>query len=394
MATQILLVISLGHLALDMVSGAIPVLLPYWQELYGLSYTATGMLLLIGTVASAILQPTIGILGDRVRTSWLLIGGLALSTAAFAVALLVKNFWVLVAAIALQAVGSAAYHPEGSKATYLFGGNRRGAAMSIFQVGGNIGFGLSPAITTFLLGFGFLAPVLGYGILGAVVVALLAAVYGTIRARETAHRRTVQVQAGNGGEDRWGPLALLLGAVVLRTWVHMGVNAFVPLYFVSHLGRPAAFSGTLLSSYLLSGALGSLAGGPMADRVGRKPVILASLLVPPLLLALFPRVPDAWLFPLAAVAGFFVTSSFPVTIVYGQELLPGRLGTATGLIQGAAVGTGGFGVSLLGVVADHWGPPAVWPVLAALPLVAAFLVALIPKTSAAEAEAAGSPARQ
>src|SRR5690606_31558136 len=86
----------------------------------------------------------------------------------------------------------------------------------------------SPAITTFLLGFGFLAPVLGYGILGAVVVALLAAVYGTIRARETAHRRTVQVQAGNGGEDRWGPLALLLGAVVLRTWVHMGVNAFVP----------------------------------------------------------------------------------------------------------------------------------------------------------------------
>ena len=132
----------------------------------------------------------------------------------------------------------------------------------------------------------------------------------------------------------------------------------------------------------------------MADRVGRKPVILASLLVPPLLLALFPRVPDAWLFPLAAVAGFFVTSSFPVTIVYGQELLPGRLGTATGLIQGAAVGTGGFGVSLLGVVADHWGPPAVWPVLAALPLVAAFLVALIPKTSAAEAEAAGSPARQ
>src|SRR5690606_4537110 len=144
------------------------------------------------------------------------------------------------------------YHPEGSKATYLFGGNRRGAAMSIFQVGGNIGFGLRPAITTFLLGFGFLAPVLGYGILGAVVVALLAVVYGTVRARGTAHRRTVQVEAGIGGEDRCGPLAGLLGAVVLRTWVHVGVNAFIPLCFVSRLGRPAAFSGTLLSSYLLS----------------------------------------------------------------------------------------------------------------------------------------------
>lgn len=392
LATKILLIISLGHLAVDVVSGAIPVLLPYWQELYGLSYTTTGLLLLAGTVGSAIIQPAVGILGDRVRTTWLLVAGLAVSTAALAVALLVENLWVLVVAVALQGIGAAVYHPEASKATYLFGGDRRGAAMSIFQVGGNVGFGVSPAVTTFLLGAGLLAPAVGYSLLGAVVLALLLAVYGTIRSQEVAHRRASQAQPGKGGSGAWVPLALLLGAVVLRTWVHSGVNAFVPLYFVSHLGRPAAFSGALLSTYLLAGAVGSLTGGAMADRVGRKPVILASFLVPPLLLLLLPRTPDAFLFPLAAVAGFFVTSSFPVTIVYGQELLPGRLGTATGLTLGAAVGTGGFGVTLLGMVADHWGPPAVWPVLAALPLVAAALVALIPRAPATEPQAAGSPA--
>lgn len=391
LATKILLIVSLGHLAVDVVSGAIPVLLPYWQELHGLSYTTTGLLLLAGTVGSAVLQPAVGILGDRVRTTWVLLAGLALSTGALAVALLVENLWVLVAAVALQGIGAAVYHPEASKTAYLFGGNRRGVAMSIFQVGGNIGFGTSPALTTFLLGAGLLAPACAYGLLGTVVLGLLVAVYGTIRRREAAHREAAQALNGAGSSRAWAPLALLLGAVVLRTWVHTGVNAFVPLYFVSHLGRPAAFSGALLSTYLLAGAAGSLTGGAMADRVGRRPVILASFLVPPVFLWLLPSTPDVLLFPLAAVAGFFVTSSFPVTIVYGQELLPGRLGTATGLTLGAAVGTGGIGVTLLGMVADAFGPAAAWPVLAVFPLAAAALIALIPRVASLQPQAAGSP---
>ncbi|WP_158509609.1 MFS transporter [Limnochorda pilosa] len=387
MATWVLLAISFGHFAVDVVSGAIPVLLPHWQALYGLSYTTTGLLLLAATLGSAALQPVVGAVGDRVRTTWLLLGGLALSTVALAAALLAPSLWVVVVAVLLQGIGAAVYHPEASKMTYLFGGERRGVAMSIFQVGGNAGFGVSPVLTTLLLGAGVLATAAGYGLLGAVALGVLLYSYGRIRRRESAHRHAVRTEAKARDGDLWGPLLLLLGAVVLRTWVHTGTNAFVPLYFVTHLGRSAAFSGALLSTYLLSGAAGSIVGGALADRLGRKPVIVTSLAVPPLLFYLLPRTPDALLFPLVAVAGFFLTSSFPVTIVFGQELLPSRLGTATGLMLGAAVGTGGFGVTLLGMVADRWGAPAVWPVMAVLPLLALALVALVPRPAAGHSEA-------
>lgn len=176
-----------------------------------------------------------------------------------------------------------------------------------------------------------------------------------------------------------GPILLLLTVVILRSWAHMGFVSFLPLYSVSYLHVSTAYAGSLLALFLVSGAVGTLIGSPLADWLGRKVVFVGSMLLLTPLLSLFPYSRGFWTLLLIASAGFVVVSTFATTIVWGQELLPQYPGVASGLIIGFAIGMGGLGATILGRIADLIGLFHTLRVIGLLPLVAMVVALFLPE---------------
>jgi FSR family fosmidomycin resistance protein-like MFS transporter len=240
--------------------------------------------------------------------------------------------------------------------------------MSLFSLGGNAGFALGPILVTPLL--------VAFGPPGALALIIPGVAVSAVVAFEMKRLmgfRPAPVAAGeeapNLGEDRWRPFALLGGVTAARTFVYFGLLTFVPLYYVSELHTSKAAGNTALALMLIGGAVGTALGGPLADRVGRRRVVLCSLAVlPPLILA-FHAAPQGLATALLIVIGAATVATFSVTVVMGQEYLPNRIGVASGVTLGLAIGLGGVGASLLGLVADRWGLDTTMYVVAALPLI-------------------------
>jgi MFS transporter, FSR family, fosmidomycin resistance protein len=372
-------VLSAGHMLTDISQGSIPALLPFLISRHHLSYAAASALVLAATISSSVIQPVFGHLSDRISLPWLmplgpLLGGLGVALAGWA-----PTYALTFAAIVLSGVGVAAFHPEGSRFANYVSGQRRASGMSLFSVGGNVGFALGPVIVTPLM--------LVFGLHGTAFVivptALMAAVLVHELPRLTGFRTDVvggRVQKGDHHEA-WGPFALLAGVIALRSFVYFGLVTFIPLYYVADLHASKAFGNTALAAMLLGGAVGTLVGGPLADRFGRRTVLTGSmLLLPPLIVGFLVSGPGLALV-FAALAGAATIATFAVTIVMGQEYLPGRLGVAAGVTIGLSIGLGGAGAPLLGLLADAHGLRAVFELLVVLPALALILVATLPAQS-------------
>ncbi len=340
--------LSAGHLATDLAQGAVPALLVFLVPKLDLSYTLAAVVVLVATLSSSVVQPVFGAWSDRRGALWLLPGGVALAGAGVGLAAVAPSYPLLLLAVLAGGFGVAAYHPEGSKLASYVSGTRRATGMAVFSVGGNVGFGLGPLYASVLV----LALGLGGGLL-LVVPGLLVAGY-LLRERSylgsfiaAGERRTRESRE----PDRVGAFALLQGVVVLRSVAHYGLFTFVPLWEVAKGGTEQA--GTrLLSMFLLAGAAGTLVGGPLADRFGRKPVIVAThVATAPLVLA-YVLVGGVGGDVALVTAGALIISTFGVTTVLSQEYLPRRLGMASGLSVGLAIGLGGIFAVTLGAVAD------------------------------------------
>jgi FSR family fosmidomycin resistance protein-like MFS transporter len=374
-------VLALGHLSADLCQGAVPAMLPFLASERGYSYTALGALLLAATVASSVLQPLFGLVVDRVERAWLMPGGLLLAGAGIAVAGVVPGYAATFAAIAMSGLGVAAFHPEGARFASLASGLRRGRGMSLFSVGGNAGVALGPVIATLLIVAFGLPGTLGLVVLPALAAALLAREVPRLRARRAPSGAGARAAAAvaRAGRAAWGPFARLGGAVALRSSVYFGLQAFVPAYFVAVLGTSEAAGNTALTVMFFAGAIGTLVGGALADRLAPRTVLVASLVgLVPLLVALPLSGQGAASLLLAAI-GFCMIASFSVTIVLGHEYLPGRLGLASGVTLGLSIGVGGLVAVPLGVLADRLGPEAALWVVAALPLPAIALALSLPR---------------
>src|SRR6266480_4787050 len=366
--------LSAGHFATDFANGALPALLPFMVDRFGLSYTLAGGLRLGSTVSSSVVQPFFGAWSDRRGALWLLPTGVAVAGIGIALAAAAPSYWLVLLLVVVSGLGVAAYHPEGSKFAAYASGRRRASGMSLFSIGGNIGFALGPTATTpLVLAFGLTG-----GLLLAVpclaVAALLLVVVPFLGS--FAPERGAQ---GGGGEDRPGALALLLGVIAFRSVAWFGLITFVPLWEVS-LGHSKSHGSHLLSLMLLAGGLGTLAAGPIADRIGRRPVLIVSMLaVCPLTLAYIAvgGVPGA---VALALVGVCVIGTFGVTMVMSQEYLPRRIGMASGLSIGLSIGLGGIAAVGLGAVADSVDLRAALYVCAAAPLAALVLTLLLPST--------------
>jgi FSR family fosmidomycin resistance protein-like MFS transporter len=365
--------LSSGHLVSDFAAGALPALLPFLVKRFDLSYTLAAVVMLAWAVSSSVIQPLFGLWSDRRGALWLLPAGLVAGGIGIALAAAAPAYWLVLLFVVLSGLGTAAYHPEGSKFAAYASGERRASGMSLFSIGGNMGYALGPIAATAVVvhlgleaGFVLAVPCLA---LAVVLVWLTPFLRGFAPERGTTPRW--------GGEDRPRALALLLGVIALRNVGWFALITFVPLYEVA-IGHSESYGNRLLSLMLLAGGIGTLAAGPLADRVGRRPVLLGSLTATgPLVLVylVVGGIPGA---VALALVGVCVIGTFGVTMVMSQEYLPRHIGMASGLTVGFAIGIGGVGAVLVGALADRIELDSALYLAAAMPVLGLALGFLLP----------------
>jgi MFS transporter, FSR family, fosmidomycin resistance protein len=375
--------LSSGHFATDFANGALPALLPFFVDKFDLSYTLAGAVVLASALSSSVVQPLFGLWSDRRGVIWLLPAGVALAGVGIALAAVAPSYWVVLLWVVVSGLGVAAFHPEGSKFAAFAGGERRASAMSLFSIGGNLGYAIGPTVATpLVLAFGLTGGLLLAVPCLAVAVALLSLVrfLGSF-ARE--HRQSI----GSDGPDRVGALLILLGVIAFRSVAWFGLITFVPLWEVS-LGHTTAHGSHLLSLMLLAGGIGTLAAGPLADRLGLRPVLLVATAATAPLILVFVSVGGVPGAVALAGVGISVISTFGLTMVMAQQYLPRHIGLASGLSIGLSIGLGGIGAVVLGAVADSIDLEAAMYFTAASAFAGLLLVALLPATSSRRAPAA------
>jgi FSR family fosmidomycin resistance protein-like MFS transporter len=379
MGNRIVLLLSLGHLVTDINQGALPALLPFLIAEYHLSYTAAGFIIFGSNIASTVVQPLFGHLADRLSSPWLMPAGIVLAGAGLAATGIVTDYaWVLVS-VMVSGIGIAAFHPQGAQMTNRVSGRKQATAMSIFGVGGTLGFAIGPAFAT--------AVVLHWGLRGSVVMAIPAGIMAVLlawqlsaglRGERTAAGGRVLVPAGQS-HDAWGPFARLTAAVIARAVLFYGFNTFIPLYWIHVLHRSKAAGAMALTVFALSSVIGNLLGGRLADRFGHTRIVTGGLFaLIPIAPALLAVTSEPAAFVLLALIGGTLSTTYSPLIILGQKYLPNRVGLSSGVTLGIAVSIGGVATPLVGQVADHYGLWAALAALALTPIPAACLALTLP----------------
>ena len=339
--------LSGGHFAADFASGSVPALIPFLTDRFDLNYTQAALLLLAATVSSSLVQPLFGLWSDRSSALWLIPGGVVLAAVGVGGAVLSPLYPVVVVLIFAGGLGVAAFHPEGAKYASYSSGEKRAAGMSYFNIGGNTGYALGAFVTGLLVeqlglvgGVVAMAPVFAAGLALTRLLPYLSKLKPAPRARPLSP-----------DDDRRGAMAWLSGVIVLRSVAWFTLLAFVPLWVVAH-GHSKEDGTRLLFLMLLSGAVGTLVLGAVADAIGlRRTLLLTQTAIAPLMLV-FVYVGGVPGVIALMFVGVCVVGSFGVTMVLSQLYLPRHVGMASGLSVGLAMGIGGIAAVILGAVAD------------------------------------------
>jgi FSR family fosmidomycin resistance protein-like MFS transporter len=277
------------------------------------------------------------------------------------------GFGLMLAAVALGGVGSAAFHPEAARLMNIVAGPRRATAMSLLSVGGNAGFALGPLMAG--------AVTLEFGLHGTpmllIPATVLAAILATqLNASVSARQAGAKYVPTEKLEDVWVPFSWLSATIICRSVIFFGLNTFLPLYWVAVLHQSKEAGGRALTLLLVSGATGTLLGGRLSDRLGRQRVINTTLAAVPFLLAAFLYAPTVNLSYLVLVPlGMVLLAPFSAMVVLGQDYLPNRVAMASGVTMGLAGSIGGLAAPVLGSIADRYGMQASFRVLAGLAVV-------------------------
>ncbi|PIV23899.1 MAG: MFS transporter [Deltaproteobacteria bacterium CG_4_8_14_3_um_filter_45_9] len=373
-----LAILSAGHLVTDVNQGALPALLPYFKEALNLSYTMSGVILLSANLTSSIIQPAFGHLSDRRPIGWFLPLAPFIACLGLSVTGLISSYSFLILCVILSGIGIASFHPEGFKTAYFFTGDKKATGMSIFAVGGNFGIAVGPMVAlTLVTSFGLkgtLAMILP-GILIAIVLFFNISMLTT--PVEFAHREAKKEVKAPLSKNQKISFFLLVSIATIRAWIQFGLVTYIPFYYINYLKGNPLYAGKLVSTFLMAGVLGTLIGAPLADRWGHKKFLLTSLILSFPLLLLFYYSSGIMAFILLGTAGMVLISTFALTTVMGQALLPQHLGIASGMMVGFTISAGGIGVTLLGAIADTWGVPMAIKTIFVLPLIAIGLALLV-----------------
>ena len=375
---KVLAILSFGHLVTDVNQGALPALLPFFKEVLNLSYTTSGVILLAVNLTSSIVQPVFGHLSDRRPIAWSLPLAPIVACFGLSVAGLAPNYSLLLLSVILSGFGIAGFHPEGFKTAYFFTGDKKATGMSFFAVGGNLGIAVGPILALALVtSFGLRGTLFLFlpGILVGIVLFFNMSTFTT--SVEFAHREAKKEVKTPLSKNQKISFSLLVSIATIRAWIQFGLATYIPFYYINYLKGNPLYAGKLVSTFLLAGAFGTLIGAPLADRWGHKRFLLISLILSFPLLLLFYISSGFMAFILLGAAGMVLISTFALTTVMGQALLPQHLGIASGMMVGFTISAGGIGVTLLGAIADTWGVPMAIKAIFVLPLIAFGLGLLI-----------------
>ena len=373
----------LGHLVTDLQGGALPIVLPHLKEIFALSYSQLAAIVLTQNITSSVIQPLFGYLTDKKSLPQLLPYCAALAGAGFAAVGWVSSYEFLLLAVIFIGIASATYHPQASKTVnFLSTKAAKAKNMGLFSLGGNAGMAFGSLGMVFLISLpGGLHNTIYFLLPGLVVFGLMLKcmpAYIQVNQAYNNLRHAAEVKHADNNIPYLGLLFLLL-FIFLRSTIHTGLSTYLPLFFMKFRSCDSSFASMLVSGFLLGGVAGTYIGAVLSDRLGARKIILGSIVC---------SIPAIWLINLAVspvtalaaviMAGFAIIGSFATTIILAQSLLPNNVGMAAGLTIGFSVGMGGFGVTLLGILADNWGLPLVMQLITWLPVAAAIIAVWIP----------------
>lgn len=378
--TNPIILIGLGHLVADFGAGAIPIMIPYLKEMFALTYAQVGMIVLLNNLTGSVIQPIFGYLTDKKSLPLLMPIGAGFVGVGLALAANADSYHMFLFFIILTGCACAAFHPQGSKSTNLLSDpNTRGMNMGYFLVFGNSGMAIGSLAMTALAAMpGGIKNAVWFAVPGIVVFLLLYKNLKNITIEPPKKAKDANAVQSNTPIPK-KLLFTVLAFIFVRSTTHAGVAAYIPLYFITYTGMDKALASSLISIYLIAGAVGTLFGGGLSDKLGRKQVIIASMLIIVPMIYILPRVSGLMGAVLMAIVGFFFLASFGPTVVIAQEMMPNNIGLASGLTIGFSVGLGGCGVMALGALADIFSLEAVLKSLAILPLLAACFAMFLPK---------------
>lgn len=377
-AFGILGAISVAHLLNDMIQSLILAIYPLLREDFSLSFVQIGMITLTYQMTASLLQPLIGHFTDKHPQPWSLPVGMGFTLCGLVLLSMASTFPMILVAAALVGTGSSVFHPESSRVARMASGGRHGLAQSLFQVGGNFGSSLGPLLAALIIapyGRGNVAWFSLAALLGIIVLLQISRWYQN--QNRVAKSQTAPAVNLLPRRQVAFAITILLVLVFSKYFYLTSLSSYYTFYLMHKFGLSVQNAQLHLFMFLFAVAAGTVIGGPIGDKIGRKRVIWVSILgVAPFTLML-PYVNLWWTGALSVVIGFVLASAFSAILVYAQELMPGRIGMVSGLFFGFSFGMGGLGAAVLGVVADHQGIELVYQICAYLPLLG-ILTAFLP----------------
>lgn len=378
----IMVAMGICHLFNDTLQSIVPAMFPILKDEIGLTFTQLGFISFALNMVASLLQPVVGFISDKKPMPYALPLGMVSSFIGVVGLAFATDYWIIIIAVLFLGLGSAVFHPEGSRVSYMAAGNKRGLSQSIYQVGGNSGQALAPLISAFIL--------IPLGQRGAALFLIVAAIgifmLSKISSWYKAQLNEVNLAAKKKAFISSLPvltkkqvgiaLGLLMVIIFVRSFYVTNITSFYIFHLTENYNFVTERGQLIVFLFLAVGAVGTFFGGPMADKMGRKKVIVISTVVPIPFCLILPYVPVWAILLLLTLIGFLIMLSFSVTVVYAQELVPNKIGTMAGLTVGLAFGMGALGSVLIGILMDYIGIYSTMVVVSLLPLLGVVAFAL------------------
>jgi FSR family fosmidomycin resistance protein-like MFS transporter len=386
-AFRVLVAISFCHLLNDMLQSVVPALYPILKTAFALDFGQIGLITLTANVTASLLQPAVGYATDRHPAPYALPAGMCFTLCGLLLLGFAPRYGMVLLSVGMIGIGSAVFHPESSRVARLASGGRHGLAQSLFQVGGNCGSSLGPLLAAFVIapnGQRSVAWLASAALVAIFVLARVAAWHRSHRKASAGAPVHAPAPRRHLSQRSVGAAMTILAVLIFSKYFYMAsLTSYYTFFLMSRFHLTVRSAQVHLFVFLGAVALGTFAGGPVGDRIGRKYVIWGSILgVLPFTLAL-PYATLFWTGVLTVIIGLVLASAFSAILVYAQDLVPHKIGTISGLFFGLAFGMGGIGAALLGRLADHSGIEFVYRVCSFLPALG-LLAAFLPDTSHTE----------
>lgn len=377
----ILFTISFSHCLNDMMQSVIPAVYPLFKDKFALSFTQIGLITLAFQLSASLLQPFVGMWTDKRPSPHSLAIGMGFTLTGLIFLALAFNFISIVLSVCLIGIGSSIFHPESSRVAYLASGGKRGLAQSIFQVGGNTGSAVGPLLAALIIVPHGQLYIIWFGLAALLAIGLLLKV-GQWYKQQLVWRTANKTSLTPDAKPQLSRGRVVISVVILLVLIFSkyfytaGLTSYFTFYLIDKFHVSIQQSQIYLFIFLAAVAAGTVLGGPLGDRFGRKYVIWFSILGAAPFTLLLPHASLFWTVALSAIIGVIISSAFPAILVYATELLPGKVGLVSGLFYGFAFGMGGLGSAVLGNLADHTSIQHVFAICAYLPLIGIITVFL------------------